>query len=417
MATQDQGNTSKRGFSWLIAGLLLFALFVNYIDRQALSVLVRFLPANLQMSNIQYGRIQWMFLFSYALSLPLAGWTVDRLGTRVGLAVTVAVWSVIEALHGTATSVNQLGFYRLLLGIPESAGLPSVSKAAAEHAAPHARATLIGIAMFGLGMGSTFAPPVVSFLTRHFGWSWAFYATGIAGMVWMIFWLILYRPNPTLRTIEKPKPKTPWVSLLRDRTVMGLTLSRAFSDSIWWFYLFWIPPFLVKSRGLDLHQIGYLGWIPYFFASIGSIVGGHSSGYLVRRGWEPFRARLAVMWVSAIVVPFTTFVVSATSVAGVLALLAVATFFIQAFFSNVFALPADLFPREKVASVVGLNTMAGSLAGSFAILAAGYVVERYSYVPAFVAMAFFLPMGVTCATLVLRAHARRILNAVPVTSS
>jgi hypothetical protein len=123
------------------------------------------------------------------------------------------------------------------------------------------------------------------------------------------------------------------------------------------------------------------------------------------------------MWVSALVVPFTTFVVKATSVAGVLALLAVATFFIQAFFSNVFALPAVLFPREKVASVVGLNTMAGSLAGSFAILAAGYVVQRYSYVPAFVAMAFFLPMGVTCASLVLRSHARRIQNALSVANS
>jgi ACS family hexuronate transporter-like MFS transporter len=404
MERREQTPTSQRGFSWLVAGLLLLALFINYIDRQTLSVLVPFLPPTLQMSNIVYGRIQSLFLLAYALAMPLAGWTVDRLGTRIGLSVTVALWSIIEMLHGTARTVTALGTYRFLLGIPEAAALPAISKVAAEHAAPHARATMIGIAMFGLGMGSTLAPPVVAYLSLHLNWSWAFYATGLAGFVWVLFWLTTYRPKLTAPTPSRAS--VDWPSLLRDRRAIGLTLARAFADSTWWVYLFWIPPFLAQTRGVDLHRMGFVGWIPYFLASIGSVFGGYSSGFLVRRGWDPMRARTTIMWFAAGIVLATGMttgvVLNTASVATTIALLGLATFFIQAFFANIFSLPADLFPPEKVASVFGLNTMAGGLGGFFCVQAAGYMVERFSYVPVFFGAAFFLPMAALCTLVLVR---------------
>src|SRR5262249_51013092 len=192
MERHEQAPRSQSGFSWLVAGLLLSALFVNYLDRQTLSVLVPFLPRSFTMSNIVYGRIQSLFLLAYALAMPLAGWTVDRLGSRIGLSVTVTVWSFIEMLHGTARTATSLGTYRFLLGIPEAAAFPAVSKVAAEHAAPHARATMIGIAMFGLGMGSTLAPPIVAYVSLHLNRSWAFYGTGLAGLVWVLLWVTAY---------------------------------------------------------------------------------------------------------------------------------------------------------------------------------------------------------------------------------
>src|SRR5579864_3208089 len=290
----------QRGFSWFVVGFLLVALFINYLDRQTLSVLVPFLPPALHMSNIDYGRIQSLFLLAYALAMPFAGWTVDRLGTRVGLSVTVAIWSIVEMLHGTARTVTALGTYRFLLGIPEAAGLPAVSKVAAEHAAPHARATVIGIAMFGLGMGSTLAPPVAAYLSLHLSWSWAFYGSGLAGLVWVLFWSTMYRPEPGApMSLRAP---VAWASLIRDRNALGLTVARTFADSTWWVYLFWIPPFLAQARGVDLHQMGFVGWIPYFLASIGSVFGGYSSGVLVRRGWDPVRARRTIMLFAAGVV-------------------------------------------------------------------------------------------------------------------
>jgi MFS transporter, ACS family, hexuronate transporter len=403
LVEQQEGIALGRGFSWLIAMLLLLCLLINYMDRQSLAVLVAFLPPGLRMNNVTYGQIQALFLLSYAVAMPLAGRVIDRLGAQIGLACSVGAWSVIEVLHGTAHNLVTLGAYHFLLGIPEAAGLPAVAKVAGEHAAPHARATLIGIAMFGLGLGVTVAPPVVAFLTLHFSWRWAFYGTGLAGFIWIGLWLTFYRSTPdSSATLSALDTNGTWIELLRNRQVLGLTLSRVFSDSLWWFYLFWIPPFLVQARGLNLRQMGILGWIPYFFASIGSIVGGYASGYLVRLGWEPLRARRAIMWVCACMVPLTSLVVKVSSVAAVLTLLAIATFFMQGYFANVFSLPADLFPHGKVASVFGLNTMAGTLAGFLTVQASGYIVERFSYIPLFVGIAFFLPMGALCTQMLVR---------------
>ncbi|HKV04874.1 MAG TPA: MFS transporter [Candidatus Acidoferrales bacterium] len=392
-----------RGFSWLVAGLLLLCLLLNYVDRQILAVLAPFLPHSLRMSTVVYGRIQSLFLLSYALAMPVAGWAVDRLGAKAGLAFSVAAWSVIEALHGTARNLLTLGSYRFLLGIPEAAGLPAMTKVASEHAAPHARATLIGAAMFGLGLGVTVAPPIVAFLTLHLGWSWAFYATGVAGLIWVALWLRCYRstPNPAAATPNLAATRS-WSDLLRNRQVIGLTLARAFSDSLWWFYLFWVPPYLAQVRGFNLRQMGIVGWIPYLFTSLGSILGGYASGYLVRQGWEPLRARRTIMWVCACVLPFTSLAVRVSSVWAVLTLLAIATFFMQGYFANLFSLPADLFPREKVASVFGLNSMAGTLCALVMIQATGYVVGRFSYVPVFAAIAFCLPLGAICTQVLVR---------------
>ncbi|MBI4463949.1 MAG: MFS transporter [Acidobacteria bacterium] len=394
---RGQVRRKNRGFSWPIALLLLSALFLNYIDRQSLSVLVRFLPSDLKMSNIVYGHITSAFLLAYALAMPLAGWFVDRVGTRMGLAITVSAWSLFELLCGTAQSVMALGTFRFLLGIPEAAALPSVAKVAAEHAAPHARATLVGIAMFGLGMGATFAPPVVVFLTSHFSWRWAFYGTGLAGFAWVLFWLIFYRADLSAAALARStEPKVPWLTLLRDRNVIGLTVTHVFSASVWWFYLFWIPPFLNQERRLNIHEIGIYGWIPFFFATIGSVFGGYASGALVRRGWEPVKARKTIMWACTAIVPFTSLVVKAYGLAAVLAILGIATFFIQGYIANLFALAADIFPHERVASVVGLNVMCNALAAIAVIQFTGHMVERFSYTPAFILVAFLLPAASIC---------------------
>src|SRR5579863_5764587 len=397
-ARAQRTPTSASGFSWLVAALLLLALFINYIDRQTLSILAPFLPPNLRMSNTEYGHVQSFFLLAYSLAMPVAGWILDRLGTRIGLAVAVAAWSLIEMLHGTARSVMALGTYRFLLGISEAAALPAVSKVAAERAAPHARATMIGVAMFGVGMGSTLAPPMVAYISLRSNWSWAFYVTGLAGMVWVLLWLSIYRPDGKLAAPERAR--VAWRDLFFDRRMIGLTLARVFSDSTWWIYLFWIPPFLAQTRSIDLRQMGLVGWIPYFFASIGSVFGGYASSYLVRRGWDLLRARTTIMSFSAGVVCAAAVITGAAlNGAGVgvtIALLAVTTFFIQAFFANIFSLPADLFPAERVASMFGLNTMAGGLVGFLSVRVVGYVADRFSFAPIFFCMAFCLPIAALC---------------------
>jgi MFS transporter, ACS family, aldohexuronate transporter len=402
---EKQSQGGGRGYSLVIAVLLLSSLCLNYIDRQSLSVLVRFLPTDMKMNNIVYAQVTSAFLLAAALAVFPAGWFIDRVGTRVGLAIAVAVWSMIEILCGAARSVLQMGSYRFLLGIPEAAGIPAVTKAAAEHASPHARAALIGIAMFGIGMGTTFAPPIVAFLTLRSNWRWAFFGTGLMGFAWVLFWLLFYGNRSLPEAVpreQRQQDREPWGQLFSDRRVIGLTLSHVFSASIWWFYLYWIPSFLNQERHLDIHDIGIYGWIPYFFASIGSVWGGYASGRLVRKGYSPLDARRRIMWICAAIVPFTSFVVRAHSLPAVLAILGIATFFIQGFFANLFALPTDLFPSRKVARVVGINVAFNYLMAILVTQFTGYVVEKISYTPAFALVAFFLPLGAIFAQWIIR---------------
>ncbi len=109
METQGKIRENARGFSWLIAFLLLSCLALNYIDRQSLAVLFRFLPPELKMSNITYAHITSVFLLANAITVPISGWLMDRLGARIGLAIAVSTWSLFEMLCGTATTRHPPG--------------------------------------------------------------------------------------------------------------------------------------------------------------------------------------------------------------------------------------------------------------------------------------------------------------------
>ncbi len=398
----DEGKapsgTKSLGFSWVVALLMLFCWVVDFVDRQSLAVLVRFLPSNLRMSNVVYAHLTSLSLLASSLMKPLVGLLLDWYGLRIGLTVSVLAWSAFQMLGGLAGSVTTLGTFRFLLGIPEAANMPALSKVAAEHAAPHARATLIGVGHLGGYLGTSLAFPAVAFLSLHLNWSWAFYGTGLPGFIWVPLWLIFYRaPTRSAAPARAPEAKVSWVSLLLDRRVIGLNLMQVFAGAIWWFHFFWIAPFLYQKLHLDIRGMGMYGWIPHFVAGLGAVAGGYASGYLVRRNWEPLKARKLILWICAAVVPFTSFVVMAHSVTAVLATLAIATFFTSGFSANSFAMPADIFPSQRVASVAGLNAMFNNLAAIAAMQLAGHVVERFSYTPVFVVIAFLLPAGAACA--------------------
>ncbi|NDH95091.1 MAG: MFS transporter, partial [Planctomycetia bacterium] len=146
-----------------------------------------------------------------------------------------------------------------------------------------------------------------------FGWQPAFVLTGSLGFLWLVGWLLLYRtpethpwitpaerehvlgrsqPEPV--TLEKPVERVGWRQALTHRQTWGLLLSRFLSDPVWWFYLFWLPKYLVEQRGFTMAQMGMLAWLPYLAADVGAIVGGWTSGRLVARGRRPIAARLTI---------------------------------------------------------------------------------------------------------------------------
>jgi len=391
---------------WWVAGLLFLATLINYVDRQTLSVLAPVLRDQFHMTNTDYSRVLFGFLLAYMIMQSGSGRIMDWLGTRAGFAIAITWWSVAAMLHATAASALSLGLFRFLLGMGEAANWPGGVKAISEWFPAKERAFAVGFFNSGSTVGATIAPPLVMWIALKWGWQQAFLLTGALGFLWLALWLAVYRPaakHPWVRPEElahiqagqvvagPSEPALRWRDLFGYRQVWGLVLGRMFADPVWWFYVFWLPEYLKRDRDFSLAMIGLFAWIPFLGADLGNFAGGWLSGFLIRRGWPVVRARKAVMFGFAVVMMAGIPAVLVDNAMVSVALITTATFAYASWAANILTLPADLFPPRVVASVSGLSGTGAALGGMIFTLIIGAVVDRFSYVPVFVA-AGLMPM-------------------------
>lgn len=393
---------------WWIAALLFTASIINYVDRQALSIVAPVLTKELHLSPIQYANILQVFLYAYTVMYIVSGILVDRWGTRVALGVFMAWWSLSNMLHAFARSAFQLGFFRLLLGIGEPGNFMAAAKAASEWYPPKERAFINGLVNAGASVGAIIAAPFVVWLYLNFGWRAAFVITGVTGFFWLAAWLVLYRlpeshpwiTAPELELLRQsraaeaaagPKQRPRYKDLFKLPQTWGLFLARFLSDPVWWFYLFWLPKYMVEQRGFSIVEVGLLAWMPYLSADIGAIFGGLMSGWFVQRGWPVLRARSAGMLPFALMMPVSIWVAFTPSSTLALALICLVTFAHMAWKTNLMTLTNDLYPRSVVGSVAGIAAFGNGLGGALFTGLTGWVVQHFSYDAIFVLMGFMHP--------------------------
>lgn len=361
---------------WILA-LLSFSTLINYLDRQALSVVVPALRRDMALSSSQYGDITTAFLIAYSAGQILAGGVVDRIGVRWGLAIFAAVWSIAAMAHGFAQTAAQLFALRILLGLGEAGNWPAGVKAISEWFSKGERAFSMGIFDGGSAMGAILAPPLVVALTLTYGWRAAFFVTGALGFVWVVLWLIYYRTSATA-DVTPVRPGGVW-RILANRQLWGLMATRLLATPVWWFYVFWLPDYLGQGRGLSLKEIGMFGWVPYVTVDLGKLVGGRLSDRLIAHGQRTLRARKFVMGGGALCMAGGLFVVEASSATAALAWVSLATFGFGMWSANILALHADLFESSTIASAVGWTTAASSISGAAFTWLTGRVVDAQGY--------------------------------------
>ena len=379
-------------FRWTICALLFFACVVNYMDRQVLGLLwgEGEFKKMVGWSDRDYGLIAICFQSAYAFGQVAFGPILEFIGTRTTYAGAMIFWSLAAMAHALAHSLGGWGLARFTLGLGESANYPAAIKTVTEWFPPKERSVATGIFNAGSNMGAIFAPLLVPFLFHEFGWRGCFITLGLAGFVWLAFWLALYQPPEKSKKIsaaelahireglaENAEEKIPWTKLLGYREAWAYYGTCVLVGPVWWFYGFWLPGFFHDQFHLDLKGFG----LPLAFvataAALGSIGGGGLSAWFLKRGWPVNRARKTAAFICAVcTVPviFAPHVQSAWLAATFFALASAAH---QGWSATMYSVVADIFPKRAVASVVGFGGMlAGVVSTAFFWFASNEIWRR-----------------------------------------
>jgi ACS family hexuronate transporter-like MFS transporter len=374
---------------WFIAALLFLASVINYIDRQTLSVVAPQLTKDLHMSPVQYSNVLQAFLIAYTIMYLGSGFLVDLWGTKISLAVFMAFWSISNMLHAFARNPFQLGVFRALLGIGEPGNFMAGFRAISEWFPPKERGFVNGLQNGGASIGAIVAAPLIVWLMIKFDWRMCFVITGLLGFVWLIGWLTIYGTPPQMAQTIPSFPKS---ELLLLPQTWGLLFAKFFSDPVWWFYLFWLPKYLVEQRHFTMVQMGMLAWLPYLTADLGSFGGGLASGWLIKHGYHPVRARKLILLPCALIMPVSVLIPGSSSLVAMV-LISIVTFAHMAWKTNLMTLTNDIYPLNVVGSVAGIIAFGSGIGSTLFTNLTGQVVQYYSYTAIFIMMGFMHPLA------------------------
>jgi MFS transporter, ACS family, hexuronate transporter len=379
---------------WRIAFIVSVAIAISYLDRQTLPVAIGEIRKDIPISNQVKALLDSAFLLTYGLMYVGGGRLIDVLGTRRGFIVIMIFWSLACASHGFAGGVVALAASRLLLGAGEGGGFPAATRAVAEYFPVKDRSTAMGIINAGTGVGGIVAPPLIAWVVTNvtwFGlspWRWVFFITGALGLVWTVWWWRTYpvaeRASVSGADETLTHSATPITALLRFRETWGIVGAKFLTDAAWYFYMFWLPKYLLDARGFDIKRVGSVAWIPFAAAAVGCLVGGGLSSWLLHRGYSVNAARKIALGLSAAVMPCVMFVPH-VSVPWVIFLFSVAFFGQQSWSTLVMILPTDLFPKRVLGTVAGFVGLGGALGGVVLGQLAGWLLDHgFSYAPVLV---------------------------------
>jgi ACS family hexuronate transporter-like MFS transporter len=389
-------------YRWMICAILFVATTINYIDRNVLSFTMlddhfrRVMiglpegaplgPEQMAIFKETMGHVDAAFKFAYAMGFVLAGWMIDKLGTRRGFSISITVWSIAAILQGVVNSARGMGFTRFLLGIGEAGNFPASIKSVAEWFPRRERSFATGLFNAGTNVGIILTAACVPWIIGTYGWRTSFIVTGALGFLVLVVWLAaFYRPeaHPKVTQAELAYIRSDgeedsgrpvkWGLLLPYRATWAFGIGKFLTDAVWWFYLTWLPSFFNDNAALttklDLKSIGLPFVIIYLVSDVGSIFFGWLATRFIGMGWSVNRARKTTMLICALCVTPIIFA-SKTSHQG--------------WSANLFTTVSDMFPKRAVGSVTGIGGMMGGIGGALLAYFAGSIIAKSGYWPLFI---------------------------------
>jgi MFS transporter, ACS family, aldohexuronate transporter len=384
-------------YRWTICALVFFATTVNYLDRQVISLVKINLDQEFLWTKNDYANITIAFQLAYAIGMLGAGRLIDWLGTKMGYALSLFLWSIAAIGHSLVKGTTGFMAARGFLGITESGNFPAAIKTIAEWFPKKERALATGIFNSGSNVGAIIAPLTVPFIAERWGWRWAFVITGAIGLIWLLFWFLVYEVPKKHKKLSEAEyefihsdvdeksdeatasTKVSWWLLLGFNQTWAFAIGKFLTDGVWWFYLFWLPDFLHEQYHLSETAMAVPIALVYTISTVGSIYGGWLPLNFIKAGYPVFKARKNSMLIYAFcAVP----VLAAQLLGGIsmwfaIMIIGFAAAAHQAWSANIFTTVSDMFPKKAVASITGIGGMAGGLGGILVSKSAGLLFDHY----------------------------------------
>jgi len=413
-----------KGLRWWIVGLIALATVINYIDRSAINYLWPYIYKEFGIADADsknaLALITTFFMVAYAIGQSVTGKLMDALGTRVGMAISIAAWSASIALHAVARSLASFNIFRSMLGISEAGNWPGATKSNAEWFPPKERAIAQGIFGAGASLGGVVAAPFIAYVFQRFGLQATFLGIAALGLLWLVPWLIINKATPDKHpwiTKEEQdyildqshiKKDTvtdgniySWRQLLQFKNTWGIISSRFFIDPIWWMFLTWLPTFLKEQFGFDIKQVGAFAWLPYLFAAIGGLAGGFFSSAQIKKGVAPVRARKNAITIGCVIMllALITIVIKLDSLKEninlAITLISAVLFGFQFLINNLQTLPSDYFNGKNVGTVAGMGGTS-AVVGTIIITWLVPAMTKTNYSTFFLLAAVMVPISWLC---------------------
>ncbi|RKT01702.1 MFS transporter [Chryseobacterium defluvii] len=382
----------NRNIRWWMLSLVFLATTINYLDRQVMGLLKPVLEKEFNWDEKDYSYIVMAFTTTYAIGYLAMGRFIDRVGTKIGYAVSLIVWSLASIGHGFVKSTLGFIIARSTLGISEAGNFPAAIKSVAEWFPKKERALATGIFNSGATVGAILAPLLVPFILGHYGWRQTFVWIGALGMVWIILWWKFYAIPEKTKNLSKEelqyiksdqdkkieeKTKIPLSELLKYKVTWSFAIGKILTDPIWYFFMFWLPAYFSDVFKMDLTKPSVPLIIIYSGTTIGSIGGGYLSSFLIKKGWAIGRARSFTMLLFALMVVPVMFSKYVDNMWLITLIIALATAAHQGWGANLMTTVGDRLPNHYVSSVIGFGGMLGSAAGIVFPLFIGIVLDTF----------------------------------------
>jgi MFS family permease len=319
------------------------------------------------------------------------GWLGDRIGARKVLTRIVLWWSFFTAATGWTWNLASLVITRFLFGAGEAGCFPNVAKAIRTWLPKSEGVRAQSIVWLSARWGGALTPLLVAALLTVMSWRWATAIFGSLGILWALGFWRWYRDNPRdhrganqtelalIESGQSPEPAvgpTPWRQILKSRTVLLLGLQFICLNYAWFFYVTWLPRYLVESRGVQGTQGALLNALPLFLGGVGCLVSGLLSPR-VNRWAGSVKAGRRILAASGFAGAGLFLLLSVSLADPVWAMLAMGL----AGFANDFAMPISWATCMDVGgrhtgTISGLMNTMGAVSAGFGPIITGIILEK-----------------------------------------